>query len=417
MQREPLPNAPGRRALLNAGVIIGAAQIASPFAVKSRAEVPIRIGVDNPSTGTLAALGNNGRFGCEMALEEINAKGGILGRPVELLFEDSTSTDAGIAVQKARKLIQNDKVDLLLGNDNSAMALAIAQVSNQLRTLHIVHGAHTDAVTGTDCHWNVFRVCNTTQMDANAVASSLIKSGGKRWYYLTADYAYGHSLQAGLEKAAAKLGGTKVGADLMPLGTIDFSSYLINAQAAKPDAILFFTAGNDATNSLKQAVQFGLDKQFHLAGALQEFENLEGLPPEARVGIWVFEWYWKQPDVPHVPEFVAAIRKRTGKVPTARTLFGYAATWTYALIANQENTLDAVKLARALGGFHLPPAVALMPSAPFYRAGDHQLIPSLYVGHAQARGEDAEDLFHVDEVIDGTTVTPPETEVGCKMTW
>jgi branched-chain amino acid transport system substrate-binding protein len=168
---------------------------------------------------------------------------------------------------------------------------------------------------------------------------------------------------------------------------------------------------------LKQAVQFGLDKQFHLAGALQEFENLEGLPPEARVGIWVFEWYWKQPNVAHVADFVAAIRKRTGKVPTARTWFGYAATWSYALVANQENTLDAVKLARALGGFHLPPEVALMPGAPFYRAGDHQLIPSLYVGHAQARGEDAEDLFHVDEVIDGTTVAPPETEVGCKMTW
>jgi branched-chain amino acid transport system substrate-binding protein len=384
--------------------------------IKARSEQPIRIGVDNPSTGTLAALGKNERFGCESALEEINAKGGILGRPVELFFEDSTSTDSGVAVQKARKLIQSDKVDLLLGNLNSAMALAIGQVSNESRTLHIVTGGHTDAVTGTACHWNVFRVCNTTQMDANSVASSLVKSAGKRWYYLTADYAYGHTLQTGLEKAAAKLGGTKVGADLMPLGTTDFSSYLINAQAAKPDAILFLTAGDDATNSLKQAVQFGLDKQFHLAGALQELENLAGLPPEARVGTWVFEWYWKQPSVAHVAEFVAAIRKRTGKVPTARTWFGYAATWTYALVANQENTLDAVKLARALGGFRLPPEVALMPGAPFYRAGDHQLITSLYVGHAQA-GEEPEDFFHVDEVVDGTTVTPPETEVGCKMTW
>jgi branched-chain amino acid transport system substrate-binding protein len=417
MQRESLPSALGRRALLKGGVIIGAAQIASPFVIKARGEEPIRIGVDNPLSGPYASVGKNENFGCQLAVEEINAKGGILGRPVEILFEDSTSADAGVAVQKARKLIQGDKVDLLVGNVNSAIALAIGQVSNEMGTLHIVPGGHTDAVTGSACHWNVFRVCSTTQMEANAVASALIKDAGKRWYYLTPDYAFGHTLQAGMEKAAARLGGSKVGADLIPLGTPDFSPFLIKAQAAKPDAIMFLMGGDDATNSLKQAVQFGLDKQFHLAGALQELENIEGLPPEARVGTWVFEWYWKQPDVPHVADFVATVRKRTGKVPTARHWLGHAAAWTYALVANQENTLDAVKLARALGGFRLPPEVALMPSVPFYRAGDHELMTSLYVGHAQAGGEEAEDLFHVDEVIDGATVAPPETEVGCKMTW
>jgi branched-chain amino acid transport system substrate-binding protein len=417
MQRESLPVASSRRTFVKAALIIGAAQISSPFVIKARGEEPIRIGVDNPSTGIFAAFGENERFGCEMAVDEINAKGGILGRPAELIFEDSTSTDTGIAVQKARKLIQGDKVDLLLGNLNSAMALAMAQVSNELRTLHIVPGGHTDAVTGAECHWNVFRVCNTTQMQANAVASSLIKTAGKKWYFLTSDYAYGHTLQAGLEKAAAKLGGTKVGADLIPLSTTDFSPFLINARAANPDAIMFLTAGEDLAASLKQAVQFGLDKQFHLAGANQELEILEGLPPEARVGTWVFEWYWNQPNIAHVADFVATIRRRTGKAPTARTWFGYVAARTYALVANQENTLDAVKLARALGGLRLPPEIALMPGAPFYRAGDHQLISSLYVGHAQSQGEEAEDLFHVDEVVDGMTVTPPETQVGCKMTW
>jgi branched-chain amino acid transport system substrate-binding protein len=417
MQRESLPGASSRRTFVKAALVIGAAQIASPFVIKARGEEPVRIGVDNPSTGIFAAFGKNERFGCETAVDEINAKGGILGRPVELIFEDSTSTDTGIAVQKARKLIESDKVDLLLGNLNSAMALAIAEVSNESRTLHIVPGGHTDAVTGTGCRWNVFRVCSTTQMQANAVASSVIETAGKNWYYLTSDYAYGHTLQEGLEKAAAKLGGAKVGADLVPLGASDFSPYLIKARAANPDAIMFLTAGEDLTASLKQAVQFGLDKQFHLAGANQELEILEGLPPEARVGTWVFDWYWNQPNVAHVADFVATVRKRTGKAPTARTWFGYVAARTYALAANQENTLDAVKLARALGGLRLPPEIALTSGAPFYRAGDHQLISSLYVGHAQSRGEEAEDLFHVDEVIDGTTVAPPETEVGCKMTW
>jgi branched-chain amino acid transport system substrate-binding protein len=407
----------GRRQLLTAGLVLGAAQVASPFIIKARGEEPVRLGLDNPLTGTYAALGKNERIGCELAVEEINAKGGINGRQAVLLVEDSTSADTGAAVQKARKLIDRDKVDLLLGNINSAMALAMGQVSNELKTLQIVTGGHTDAITGTDCHWNVFRVCNTTQMQANAVAETLIKTAGKKWYYITPDYSFGHTLQAGLEKAAAKFGGSKVGADLAPLGATDFSAYLINAQAANPDVIIFLMQGNDGVNALKQAVQFGLDQRFHIAGAQQELEVLDGLPPEARVGTWVFEWYWKQPNVPHVSDFVATVRKKTGAVPTARTWFGYAAVWTYGLIANQEKTLDAVKLAKALGGFKLPPEVGLMPNTPYYRAGDHQLIPSLYVGHAQAKGEEPEDYFHVDEVVDGSKAAPSETATGCTMKW
>jgi Periplasmic binding protein len=144
-------------------------------------------------------------------------------------------------------------------------------------------------------------------------------------------------------------------------------------------------------NALKQAVQFGLDKKFHLAGAQQELEVLIGLPPEARIGTWVFEWYWKQPNVPHVDQFVADIRKVSGgHVPTARTWFGYAAVWTCALAATQAKSLDAVKMARAMQGFKLPPEVALMPDGAFYRESQNQLIPNLYVGNAQSKGSDPE---------------------------
>ena len=227
-------------------------------------------------TGTYAAVGKNELIGCQLAVEQINAKGGILGRQVDLLVEDSTSGDAGTAVQKARKLIERDNVNFLLGNVNSALALAMADVSSEKGILHIVPGGHTDAVTGATCHWNVFRVCNTTQMEANAVTPSLIKNAGKKWYFITPDYAFGHTLQSGLEKAGTKFGYTKVGGDLTPLGTTDFSSYLIKAQAANPDVILFLAQGDDMVNALKQAVQFGLDKRFHLAGGQQELEPLEG---------------------------------------------------------------------------------------------------------------------------------------------
>ncbi len=411
------PPSISRRTVVGAALAAGAANLAPPFIRLARAADTVKIGFNNPLTGTYAALGNNEVIGAQLAVEQMNAKGGILGRKVELLSEDSTSGDAGTAVQKTRKLIERDGVNFILGNVNSALSLAMAQVTNEKGVLQIVPGGHTDAVTGSSCHWNVFRVCNTTQTEANAVASVLLNKAGKKWYYITPDYAFGHTLQAGLEKAAERLGGTKLGGDLSPLGTTDFSSYLIKAQAAKPDVIVFTLAGDDMVNALKQAVQFGLDKTMHLGGAQQELEVLEGLPPEARVGYWVFEWYWNQPGVPHVTDFVAAIKKKTGKVPTARTWFGFASAWSCALAANTAKSLDAVKMAKALSGMTLPAEVGLMPHLPYYRAGQNQSINTLYVGHAQAKGSAEEDLFNVTDIIKGADAAGTLEETGCKMSW
>jgi branched-chain amino acid transport system substrate-binding protein len=254
-------------------------------------------------------------------------------------------------------------------------------------------------------------------MEANAVAAALIKAYGKKFYYITPDYAFGHTLQDGLQKESTKLGGTTAGADLTPLGTTDYSSYLIKAQASNPDVIVFLTQGADMINALKQAVQFGLDKRFHLAGAQQELEALEGLPPEARVGTWVFEWYWKQQNVPHLDAFVATIRKRTGKVPTARTWQGFASAWSCALAARGAKSLEGPKMAKALENLKLPPEVGLMPDPPFYRAGDHQLMPTLYVGSAKAKGTDPEDLFEVTRLLKGPEIASPVEQTGCKMTY
>src|SRR5579863_8368276 len=238
-----------RRGLVKAGLALATVQISSPFVIRARAADAVKIGLDNPLTGTYAAPGKNELIGCQLAVEQINAKGGILGRSVELVVEDSTSGDAGTAVQKARKLIDGDKVDFLLGNVNSALSLAMAQVSNEKKILHIVPGGHTDAITGASCHWNVFRVCNTTQMEAAAVASTLVKKYGKKWYYITPDYVFGHTLEAGMIKACAAFGGTRVGGDLTPLGSVDFSSYLIKAQSANPSVILFLVQGDDMVNA------------------------------------------------------------------------------------------------------------------------------------------------------------------------
>jgi branched-chain amino acid transport system substrate-binding protein len=406
----------GRRTIIKTGLLVGAAQIGAPFIIGARAETPVKIGFVNPITGVYAANALSEVAGAKLALDQINGKGGILGRPVELLIEDSAN-DVGIGVQKARKLFDRDQISFLMGDVNSAIAQALAQVTAEKQALHIVPGGHTDGITGKDCHWNVFRVCNTTQMEANAIAELLVQKFGKRWYFLTPDYAFGHTLQAGFESQLKKLGGTVAGADLAPVGTADFSAYLIKAKAAKPDVLIVLFAGADQVNCMKQIVQFGLDKNFAVAGGQNELENVEAMPPEARIGWWVFEWYWKQPTVPGLEQFIADVRQRTKKVPTARTWFGYASLHTLALIANQEKTLASVPLAKALGGFTLPKEIALQPNPVGYRKGDHQLMTSPYVGQAKASGSDPEDLFEVTAILPGEKVAPSEAETGCTLTW
>jgi len=278
-----------RRTLLKGAAAATALQLASPFIIKARGETPLRIGMIDPLTGVYAAVAQNEVMGAKLAVQQINAAGGILGRPIELLVEDSAN-DVGTGVQKARKLIERDQVTFLIGDVNSGIAQAIAQVSNEKKVLHIVSGGHTDTITGSDCKWNVYRVCNTTSMEANSVADLLFNKYGKKWHFITPDYAFGHTLQKAAMADLQKLGGTMTGNELTPLGTTDFSAYLIKARAAKPDVLLVLPPGSDMVDCLEQIAQFGLEKQMHIAGLQQELEALEAMPPGAGRGLWLFEW-------------------------------------------------------------------------------------------------------------------------------
>jgi branched-chain amino acid transport system substrate-binding protein len=408
----------GRRTLLKGAAAIGALQVASPFLISARGETPIKVGLVDPLTGVYSAVAQNEVAGVKLAVEQINAKGGVLSRPIELLVEDSAN-DVGTGVQKTRKLIERDEVNFVIGDVNSGIAQAMAQVTAEKKVLHIVSGGHTDGITGKDCKWNVYRVCNTTRMEANSVSDLLFTKYGKKWHFITPDYAFGHTLYDACTANLQKLGGTVTGNELTPIGTSDFSAYLIKARAANPDVLIVLVQGSDMVNCLKQIVQFGIEKQIHVAGTQQELESLKAMPPEARIGIWMFEWYWKQANTPHLAEFVADIRKRTGgNVPTARTWFGYTSMHSFALVANEQKTLDSLKLAQALGDFELPDEVKLQPNKVYYRKGDHQLMTSAFVGEAQAQGaSDPEDLFRVDQIVAGDKTAPPVAETGCTLQW
>jgi branched-chain amino acid transport system substrate-binding protein len=407
----------GRRSVLGGAAAAAAGSLVYPArGTFAASEAPVKFGMVDPETGTYAALGASEIIGAKLALDQINKAGGVLGRPVQLLVEDSAASP-GLAVQKARKLVGSDKVDFLMGSVSSAVSLSLSQAAEELKTLYLDTGGHTDQVTGTECRWTTFRTCSTTWMLTAGNFKTLFDKFGKDWYFLTPDYAYGHSLQHDYATQLEKAGGKVLGNALSPLGTTDFSSYLIKIRAAKPNVLINLTAGDDLVNSMKQAVQFGMQKDMTIAGALIELEDLAAMPSEARLGWWVMEWWWDQPNQPHVADFVATYKTMAGgKVPSGRSWFGFASTHALALAANKAKSLDTLSVVKAMEGLVLPPEVALQPNNPFYRAADHQLIANEFPGYVVSGGE-YPNLFHVADIVPGTTIALSPAEDGCKMTF
>jgi branched-chain amino acid transport system substrate-binding protein len=405
-----------RRHLVQVGAALSASTLFSPPVLAfAQGETPIRVGMHDPLTGTYAAEGDSEVKGARMALAEINARGGMLGRKVELIVEDDNA-NAGLAAQKAHKLMEQEKCSFLMGAVSSATALSVNQVAHDKKTLYMVTGGHTDPVTGNQCHWTTFRVCTTTYMLAAGLAGTLYKKFGGKWYFITPDYAFGHTLQESYAKLLTRMGGTVLGNSLSPLGTTDFTSYLIKAQQSKPDVLINLCDGQDLVNSMKQAAQFGLMKQFPIGGGLSELEVLAALPREAKIGWWTLEWWWDQPNTPHVKEWVASYQKtyNDNTYPSARTWFGYAGLHAIALGVAKAKSVESQNVARALEGLVLPAEVKLQPNNVYFRQGDHQLMSSEFPGEVIQDGV-YPHLFKVADIVPGDKIALPQNETGCKL--
>jgi branched-chain amino acid transport system substrate-binding protein len=174
--------------------------------------------------------------------------------------------------------------------------------------------------------------------------------------------------------------------------------------------------GQDLVNSMKQAAQFGLMKQFPIGGGLSELEVLAALPKEAKVGWWTLEWWWDQPNTPHVGDWVSNYQKTYNdrSYPSARTWFGYAGLHAIALGVAKANSLESQKVARALEGLELPSEIKLQPNRVYFRPGDHQLMSSEFPGEIIQDGT-YPHLFKVADIVPGEKIALSEKETGCKL--
>jgi len=405
-----------------AGVTGAAAAIGIPAFIPRIGEAAdnIKIGVVDPSTGTYAAVGGNELNGFNMALDMWNKRGGVLGRKIELAIEDDGS-DAGVASQKARKLVNQDKCVALMGTVSSASSLSVSNAAHDMGILFVDSGGHSDDVTGKNCNWNTFRTCHSTWMETHATGFTLGKKFGKKWYLITPDYAFGHALETGYKDVLAKIGGTIVGNDQTPLGTADFSPYLTKVLAAKPDVLIVLVQGDDYTNCLKQAGSFGLLKKLPVGGPQVELEPVLALPPAARGGFWGVEWYYKSDKVlgrsnKLAHAFVDEYTKRFNTPPTARSCFGYVSLDRMLTAMADAKTTDSPKVARAMEGVKFS---TIFDGQAYYRKEDHQLMWPMWTAEIRENGPggDKYDLFDIVEAQPADSIEQSVAEKAkvCKM--
>ena len=276
---------PTRRALL-AG---GAALLAMPSISYGQSEV-LKIGHLTPRTGFLGPLGEFAVQSAALAAEQINAAGGINGRRVEMLFEDSVNPQT--ASSKAERYIQRDRVTCIVGEINSASALAIGQVVQREKVLFINTGANSDALRGSDCRRYMFHTEAQNTMMVKAAGRAILEQGlvrGKKSYALTADYAFGHDLLRVATKYLGENGGSIGGSDLVPTELTDFSPFLLKIRQARPDVVICNLAGAQITNFLKQYSEFGL--RFPVAGFGFDTALAWGAGPGNFLGTWPVVWH------------------------------------------------------------------------------------------------------------------------------
>ena len=280
----------GRRRVLSAGAgLAGLSALGYPALVLGQAD-KIRIGHLTPQTGFLGALGLLAATGIQMAVEEINASGGVLGRQIDLVSEDSVNPS--VASSKAQRMIERDNVAVLMGEISSASALTISQVAARNKKLFMNIGARSDVLRGKDCNRYTFHVDIPVTVMVNAVGQALVRDNmvkGKKIFSLTADYLFGHDLSKAAKKFFAANGGNLIGDELVATDVTDFSPYLLKIRQARPDVVSTNLAGNQVTNFVKQYSEFGLP--FAVAGFNLNTADAWAAGEGNLGGIWPTVWH------------------------------------------------------------------------------------------------------------------------------
>src|ERR1700689_2159577 len=306
----------------------------------------VKIGILNDQSGVYADYGGKGSFeAAKMAIEDFGDS--VLGQKIEIITADHQNKP-DLATSIARRWYEVEGVDMITELTTSSVALAVQGLSLEKKKIDIVVGAATSRITGDACTPYGFHWAFDTHALAVGTGGALVKAGGDSWFFMTADYAFGYSLEKDTSDIVKEKGGKVVGSVRIPLNSSDFSSFLLQAQSSKAKIIGLANAGLDTTNSIKQAAEFGIVKGGQkLAGLLLTLAEVHGLGLEAAQGLVLTEgFYWDRDD--RSREFSERFMKRTGRMPNMIQAGTYSATLQYLKAVKAAGTKDSDAVVRKL---------------------------------------------------------------------
>ena len=376
-----------RRILQTGAALAGASALGAPTLLHAQANA-IRIGHLTPMTGFLGALGEYAVMGIKMATEEINAAGGVLGRPIDLMTEDSVNPQ--VASSKAQRMLERDNVAFLMGEISSASALTMSQVAARNKKLFLSIGARSDSLRGKDCNRYTFHVDIPVTVMVNTVGQALLRDNmvaGKKFFALTADYLFGHDLSRAAKKFFAASGSNVIADELVATDVTDFSPYLLKIRQARPDVVATNLAGNQVTNFVKQYSEFGLP--FPVLGFNLNTADAWAAGEGNLSGIWPTVWHHDL-NTPGSKAFTAAFQRKYNKVPENHAWIEYVAMKIMVQAINETKGIDTDKLIAYLESgaqFDL-----LKARRGYFRPWDHQLMQEAYPFTVKPKGQ-AKDKF------------------------
>ncbi|MDB5093063.1 MAG: amino acid/amide transporter substrate-binding protein family, partial [Candidatus Eremiobacteraeota bacterium] len=331
----------------------------------------IKIGHIDGFSGVYAAASQSQQHGLEVAVAEAMKKNNRI--KYEIVKGDDASKPAN-GTTEAKRLISQDKVDVLTGCLSSAVGLAVSATAEENNTFFLAIGTHDTNITGPKAHRVTFRQTCSNAMLANAIGPELLKHG-KKWYFLVADYAFGVDGATRLKKILLAHGGTIAGEDLHPLGQTDYSSYLTKARNTDADVLFFSNYGPDCQNATKAAVQLGLNKKMTFGGILSGNDVAVGMPVDDIVGsIWGYVW---GPEAGGDAAKVYASLKPGVPAVDWRQYLGYMAGKNIINRINAAGSTDTEKLVQAFENYHYD---AAKKSGAYFRKCDHQAVQQTYAG-------------------------------------
>ena len=395
---------------LACSLALGAMVAAAPSAQAQVSDNVIKIGFITDMSSLYADIdGAGGVEAIKMAIADMG--GAIDGKKIELVTADhQNKPDVGAV--KAREWFDTQGLDMLVGGTNSGVNLAMAKVAAEKKKPFLAVGPGSSALTNEQCTPYTVHYAYDTVALAKGTGGAVVKAGGKSWFFLTADYAFGHALEADTSRVVKAAGGTVLGSVRVPLNASDFSSFLLQAQGSKAQILGLANAGGDTVNAIKAANEFGITKTMKLAGLLMFINDVHSLGLKATEGMYLTDsWYWN-----HDAETRAWARKffdKMKRMPSSVQAGDYSVVQTY---------LKAVKAAKTDDGDKVLDQMRKTKINDMYAKGgyirpDGRMVHDMYLMQVKTPAQSKEpwDYYNVVATIKGEDAFTTKAESKCAL--